>query len=60
MGGKGAIAGLQGHIVDAVRFVRLIQKPPKVLGEGGRRNAGNLVQTGLKTGRTSLWQKDEK
>lgn len=31
---KSAITSLKRHIVDAVHFVRLIQKAPEVLGEG--------------------------
>lgn len=48
VGREGAITGLKGHIVDAVHFIRLIQKAPEVLGEAGRRNDGDLIQAGLK------------
>lgn len=46
---EGAVTSLKRHVVYAVHFVRLVQKTPEVLGEGGRRNAGNLVQTGQRT-----------
>lgn len=49
MGREGAITGLEGHVVDAVRFVRLVQKAPEVLGEGGWGDDRDLIQAGLKT-----------
>lgn len=51
VGRKGAIASLKGYIVDAVHFIGLIEKVPEVLGEGGWRNTGNLIQAGLNRGR---------
>lgn len=36
--------------MDAVHFICLIEKVPEVLGEGGWRNTGNLIQAGLNRG----------
>lgn len=46
VGGEGAVSSLQGQVVDAIRLVRFLQQAPEVLGEGGGRYAGNLIQAG--------------
>ena len=60
MGGEGAVAGLQRHVVDAVRLVGLLQQAAEVLGEGGRGHDGDLKQAAEKERGKQLGIKMEK
>ncbi len=44
MRSEGAIACLQGHVMDAVRLIGFGQEALEVLGVRGRRSGGNFIQ----------------
>lgn len=54
MGGEGAVAGLQSDVMDAVRLVGLGSECTQVVGESGRGDGGNLIQTGKQGGSITL------
>ena len=60
VGGEGAVAGLQCHVVDAVRLVGLLQQPAEVLREGGGGDDGDLKQAAEKEQGKQLAVKIEK